>query len=103
MHFLKVITIAASISAGLLAQDSPASPVQTKRLPPEKSKRKVPAGKDALLDRYDSARRSGRFRVRIRSRQTLPAQPRALIPRFQPDSGRRPMSSSQKPLKRRFR
>ncbi|MEO8131285.1 MAG: P-type conjugative transfer protein TrbG, partial [Bryobacteraceae bacterium] len=53
MHSFKLITIAATLSAGLLAQDSPAPPVQAKRLPPEKSKRKVPPGNDTVLDRYD--------------------------------------------------
>jgi type IV secretion system protein VirB9 len=55
MHFFKLITIAMAVSAGLLAQESPASPVQAKRLLPEKSERKVPTGTDTLLDRYDFA------------------------------------------------
>jgi type IV secretion system protein VirB9 len=53
MHFFKAIAIASVASAGLLAQNSPASPVQAKRLPPEKAKGKSPATNDTLIDRYD--------------------------------------------------
>lgn len=52
MRFLRLITIATAISAGLVAQDSPAPPVQAKRLPPEKPKGKRSA-ENNLLDRYD--------------------------------------------------
>jgi type IV secretion system protein VirB9 len=53
MHYFRIIAIGASISAFLLAQDSQAPPVQAKRLPPDKSKRKPAKGNDTLLDRYD--------------------------------------------------
>src|SRR5690242_17244554 len=53
MHFFRIFIITTAISAGLLAQESPAPPIQAKRLPPEKSKRKAPTGNDTLLDRYD--------------------------------------------------
>ena len=53
MHYFRLIAIGASISACLLAQESQAPPVQAKRLPPDKSKRKPATGNDALLDRYD--------------------------------------------------
>jgi len=53
MHFFKSIAIAAAISAGLLAQNSPAPPVQAKRLPPEKAKGKSSGANDNLIDRYD--------------------------------------------------
>src|SRR5436305_7083044 len=53
MYFLKSIAIASAISAGLLAQNSPAPPVQAKRLPPEKAKAKPPGVNDNLIDRYD--------------------------------------------------
>ena len=53
MHFFKSIAIASAISAGLLAQNSPAPPVQAKRLPPEKPKGKPSGANDNLIDRYD--------------------------------------------------
>ena len=53
MHFFKLIAIASAISAGLLAQNSPAPPVQAKRLPPDKSKRAADPISTSLLDRYD--------------------------------------------------
>jgi P-type conjugative transfer protein TrbG len=53
MDFFKSIAIASAISAGLLAQNSPAPPVQAKRLPPEKPKGKPPGVNDNLIDRYD--------------------------------------------------
>ena len=53
MHLFKSIAIASAISAGLLAQNSPAPPVQAKRLPPEKVKGKSPGANDNLIDRYD--------------------------------------------------
>lgn len=53
MHFFKSIAIASLISAGLLAQNSPAPPVQAKRLPPEKAKGKSSSANDNLIDRYD--------------------------------------------------
>ena len=53
MHFFKSIALASAISAGLLAQNSPAPPVQAKRLPPEKPKGKPSGANDNLIDRYD--------------------------------------------------
>ena len=53
MHFFKLIAIATAVSAGLLAQNSPAPPVQAKRLPPEKPKGKPSGATDNLIDRYD--------------------------------------------------
>src|ERR1700709_268926 len=53
MNFFKLIAIATAVSAGLLAQNSPAPPVQGKRLPPEKPKGKPSDAKDNLIDRYD--------------------------------------------------
>jgi type IV secretion system protein VirB9 len=53
MHFFKLIAIATAVSAGLLAQNSPAPPVQAKRLPPEKPKVKPSGATDNLIDRYD--------------------------------------------------
>ena len=53
MKLFKLLFITAVISTGLPAQEPPAAPVQAKRLPPEKPNRKIPAGSDTLLDRYD--------------------------------------------------
>jgi type IV secretion system protein VirB9 len=53
MHFYKVFAIASILATGLLAQNSPAPPVQAKRLPPEKVKGKSPGANDNLIDRYD--------------------------------------------------
>lgn len=53
MHFFKLTAIAFAISSGLLAQNSPAPPVQAKRLPPEKPKGKPSGANDNLIDRYD--------------------------------------------------
>ena len=53
MHFFKLIAIVTAVSAGLLAQNSPAPPVQAKRLPPEKPNGKPSGATDNLIDRYD--------------------------------------------------
>ena len=53
MQFFKLIAITTSLAAGLLAQDAPAPPVQAKRLPPDKTKRRVAPGSENLIDRYD--------------------------------------------------
>jgi type IV secretion system protein TrbG len=52
MQTFKAVFIAACVCAGLLAQ-TPAPPVQAKRLPPEKSKGKASTNSDTLIDRYD--------------------------------------------------
>src|SRR6266702_3882457 len=52
MQISKVVLTAFCVSVGLFAQ-TPAPPVQAKRLPPEKSKGKAPTGSDTLIDRYD--------------------------------------------------
>ena len=53
MHFFKLLIIGGAISAGLLAQESPAPPLQAKRLPPKKSKHDMQREKDTVLDQYD--------------------------------------------------
>ncbi len=53
MHLLKIIVFTAGISQTLTAQSSSTSPVQAKRLPPEKAKLKSPAANDNVLDQYD--------------------------------------------------
>jgi type IV secretion system protein VirB9 len=52
MQISRTILIVICVSTGLLAQ-TPAPPVQAKRLPPDKSKGKAPASDDTLIDRYD--------------------------------------------------
>jgi type IV secretion system protein VirB9 len=52
MQGSKIIFLAISLAGGLVAQ-APATPVQAKRLPPEKSKSKAPTSGDTLIDRYD--------------------------------------------------
>jgi type IV secretion system protein VirB9 len=52
MQISKVVLTAFCVSVGLFAQ-TPAPPVQAKRLPPEKSKGKAPTSSDTLIDRYD--------------------------------------------------
>ena len=52
MQIFKAVFIAVCVCAGLLAQ-TPAPPVQAKRLPPEKSKGKASTNSDTLIDRYD--------------------------------------------------
>jgi len=53
MHLLKLIAITTALAAGLVGQDSPAPPVQAKRLPPEKTKHNARPVSDGLIDRYD--------------------------------------------------
>ena len=53
MQFFKLVIITTALTTGLIGQDAPVPPVQAKRLPADKTKRKVPPGSDNLIDRYD--------------------------------------------------
>ncbi len=53
MQFFKLVIITTALTVGLSGQDATVPPVQAKRLPPDKTKRKVPPGSDNLIDRYD--------------------------------------------------
>lgn len=61
MRFFKSIAIASVVSAGLLAENSPAPPAQAKRLPPEKAKGKSSGTNDNFIDRYDFGAQIGAF------------------------------------------
>jgi P-type conjugative transfer protein TrbG len=67
MQMSKVVFTAFLGAAGLLGQ-TPAPPVQAKRLPPEKSKPKAGNGGDALIDRYD-------FGAQLDALQDAPSKP----------------------------
>ena len=70
MQFFKLFIIATALAADLIAQDAPVPPVQAKRLPQDKTKRKVPPGSDNLIDKYD-------FGAQINALQDTSLQPGA--------------------------
>ena len=104
MQFFKLVIITTALTAGLIGQDAPVPPVQAKRLPPDKTKRKVPPGSDNLIDRYDFGAQSTLFRTRtpsslvrrqsIRCRHQIRARRRLVSPPFLPVSSPRPTCNS---------
>jgi P-type conjugative transfer protein TrbG len=53
MQFSKIILLVFGLSWIASAQQSPAAPVQAKRLPPDKAKRAISPANSAVLDQYD--------------------------------------------------
>jgi type IV secretion system protein TrbG len=92
MQIFKAVFIPVCVCACLVAQ-TPAPPVQAKRLPPEKSKGKTPTGSDTLIDRYDFGAQINALQDTNALQQGSPT----VRPMIGPNSGSTPSGDSTVP------